>query len=117
MNAQKGDLVDHINGDKLDNRTQNLRFATFAQNSQNTKKKPAASGFLGVHYDGPYIKAGVKYRGKRRHLGMFPTLIDAAIAYDREVLRLYGPDARTNLKHFEEIVLALKRGTKKRNNI
>ena len=113
MGAKGEDLVDHINGNKLDNRRENLRFASKGQNAQNSRKPPSATGFIGVSFDKDgYIKAGIKHHGKRRHIGMFKTPLEAAIAYDREALKLYGPDARTNYKHFSEIVVALSCGKK-----
>lgn len=53
MNAKKGDsIVDHINGDKLDNRKENLRFVTFSQNAQNrVKKENCYSNYIGVTYE------------------------------------------------------------------
>ena len=47
MNAPKGRLVDHINGDRLDNRRKNLRIVTARQNALNRKSKPS-TGFFGV---------------------------------------------------------------------
>lgn len=115
MGAKGVDIVDHLNGNRLDNRRENLRFATRSQNGQNVKKKNK-TGFIGVVYDsGGYIKATIKIHGKKRHLGMFDTLIEAARAYDEAALRLFGPDALTNLKHYQNIVLELSGGKKERN--
>jgi hypothetical protein len=103
-------MVDHINGNKLDNRRENLRIATASQNGQNTRKAPSTAGFIGVSYDGIYIKAGIKIGGKRVHLGMFENPIEAAIVYDNAARKAFGPDARTNLTHFKELVEKLTRG-------
>lgn len=113
MGAKKHDVVDHINGNKLDNRRINLRFVTKSQNAQNTRKPASRSGFIGVVYEkGGLIKATIKFNGRKRHLGMFKTELEAAKAYDREALKLYGPNARTNVSHFEELILKLKSGEK-----
>jgi hypothetical protein len=111
MGAKKHDVVDHINGNKLDNRRVNLRFVTKAQNAQNSRKPASKSGFIGVVYEKHgYIKATIKFNGRKRHLGMFKTELEAAKVYDREALKLYGPNARTNIKHLEEILIKLKSG-------
>lgn len=49
MNCQEGDIVDHINGNKLDNRKENLRIATSFTNAQNkVKKEGLTSEYMGV---------------------------------------------------------------------
>tara|TARA_Y100001973_G_scaffold79010_1_gene116069 strand:- start:954 stop:1565 length:612 start_codon:yes stop_codon:yes gene_type:complete len=50
MDPPKGMDIDHINGDTLDNRKENLRICTRSQNAQNKKlRRDSASGYKGVH--------------------------------------------------------------------
>ncbi|MGA2092049.1 MAG: AP2 domain-containing protein [Sedimentisphaerales bacterium] len=87
-NAKDGVLIDHQNGNSLDDRRANLRPATKSQNSynrQNTKSKDSTSKYRGVSYfprTGRWM-ARIKYQGKVRYLGYYVNEIDAAKAYDK----------------------------------
>jgi hypothetical protein len=100
MNAPRGLLVDHRNGNKLDNRKTNLRLATHSQNMHNRRKikSKTASIYIGVYFDKRIVKWGAKIRhqGKRIYLGSFKTEIDAARAYDTAALKCHGEFARLN---------------------
>ncbi len=92
-------LVDHINGDGLDNRRANVRLATSSQNGAN-KAAPRSntSGFKGVSL---YRRTGrgrayITVLGVETHLGYFATAEDAAFAYDAAAQRLFGEFARLN---------------------
>jgi len=90
--------VDHINGDTLDNRRENLRLATHAQNQQNRKvRSDSKSGYKGVWYRSDTGKwcAEIKANRKRYCLGSFGTPEDAYKAYCDAAKELHGEFART----------------------
>jgi len=92
--------VDHINGDKLDNRAVNLRWATHSQNCIK-KKTVTNSGFRGVNFS-PQVNKTNPYRAylrkdKKTHwLGWFKTAEDAARAYNKAALEIHGEFAIQN---------------------
>jgi len=87
-------LIDHINGNPLDNRIVNLREATNYENSQNIYKPQTnnTSGFLGITYMPKKKKwrAKITVEGKRLSLGYYKTPEDAHKAYI-EAKRKYHP--------------------------
>lgn len=99
---RRHELVDHINGDKLDNRRENLRLATNAENQFN-RDLPAhnTTGYKGV-YRNPNGRrqwtAAITVNRKKRHLGSFHTAEDAARAYDAAAQELAGVFARGNFQ-------------------
>jgi UDP-N-acetyl-D-glucosamine dehydrogenase len=99
-NAPKGLVVDHINGNGLDNRRENLRLATHAQNMYNRPKikSKTSSPFIGVYFDNriPKWTAKIRFQGKRIYLGSFKSEIDAAKAYDAAALKYHGQFAKLN---------------------
>ena len=99
MQCKKGDIVDHLNGNGLDNRKENLRICTNSQNIQNSKRhKDNTSGYKGVcfHKLGKKWQASLSVNGKRKHLGLWNTKEDAARAYDISALKEYGDCAKIN---------------------
>ncbi len=78
-------LVDHINGNKLDNRIENLRAVTVQENTQNQRKAAARSrtGFLGVSFERQTgkFKACIGNNGRYTTLGRFTTPEAAHAAY------------------------------------
>lgn len=87
--------VDHINGDTLDCRRQNLRHATRRQNTANaTNIVGASSRFKGVslhRQSGKWIAQVVK-----RHIGIFRDEVDAATAYNFAAFEEFGEYSRGN---------------------
>lgn len=96
-------LVDHINGNQLDNRRSNLREVTRTQNAWNSgTQKNNTSQYTGVSYRGGYYIARLGNSGAL--LGSFETALDASFCYDRAALERWGEYARLN--HPIEEVLA-----------
>ena len=96
LGVDKGQMVDHINGDTLDNRRENLRICSGAQNMRN--RGPKSGRFKGVHRStrsGRWV-AQIKAGGPTKHIGTFDTAEDAARAYDAEAVLLHGEFAWLN---------------------
>lgn len=96
-----GKEIDHINGNGLDNRKENLRFCSRRQNLQAARKskKNASSRYKGVIWE----KGAKKWRarisrldGTLKHLGYFDSELDAARAYDKAALEMFGNFATPN---------------------
>jgi hypothetical protein len=87
--------VDHVNGDRLDNRSSNLRVVPHHVNMRNVKKlRPNnTSGYVGVswHNIGKKWAARYRYKLKRYHIGLFSTAEEAAMAYDNAIRALNLP--------------------------
>lgn len=84
--------IDHINGDRSDNRIANLRLASPSENGANRRKSRGSSTFVGVHQhkkSGGWI-ASIQKDGRRQHIGLYSTEIEAVIAYRREAALQHG---------------------------
>lgn len=76
--------VDHINGNRADNRLENLRVVSVSQNARNTKRRSTnTSGRVGVCASGNGWRAYIREGGKNIHLGCFLSLDLAAEARQR----------------------------------
>lgn len=81
--------VDHLNGNRLDNRKGNLRACSHAENMQNRKiHRNNTSGFKGVSWS--QNNNGWIARCQKRHLGTFRTREEAANAYSAEAARVFS---------------------------
>lgn len=99
MGARKGEVVDHINRDPLDNRRCNLRITNRAGNAQNAgPHRHNKSGFKGVYLcssTGRW-RAEIRVNGKGIKLGRHDSRITAALAYDAAAIKHHGQFALTN---------------------
>ena len=100
VKVPEGMVVDHINHDGMDNRSGNLRAATYSQNLYNRKKRSGAtqSKYKGIYFRKKSRKwqAGIMCNKKRIELGYFRDEIEAAKAYDRAAMKYHGEFACLN---------------------
>lgn len=93
--AANGQIVDHVNGDGLDCRRENLRLCSQAENTRNRRISSGASKFKGVYWRkdlGKWVAAI-----QHKTLGFFLNEVDAAAAYDKAAIGAYGEFAALNL--------------------
>lgn len=95
MQPAAGFVVDHINGNKLDNRRSNLRVCRQQMNIANKRmSKNNTSGFKGVRVEGAKFRAYIKVNRKQINLGIYNTAISASKAYERAARKYFGEFAR-----------------------
>jgi len=100
MKPSKGQMIDHKDGNGLNNqRKTNLRFCTKSQNMMNKNKYRGLSKYKGVTLDKSRNKwsASITLNHKRVHLGRFNMEKDAALAYNQKATELFGEFARLNI--------------------
>lgn len=97
VNPPAGYFVDHINGNRLDNRRCNLRICTRQQNNANKRKYENQSGYKGVQPNG---KSGwgafIVFNKTKIWMGTYQDKEEAAWVYDQAALQLFGEFAKTN---------------------
>lgn len=97
--VREGYVIDHINGNKLDNRRSNLRECTPTENKKNQQLSTVnKSGYKGVCYSKYHGKwnAYITNDKKRKHIGYYSSAEEAAKAYDYFAARLHGDFAQLN---------------------
>lgn len=100
MDPPKGVMVDHINGQVLDNRRSNLRIVNALQNAQNRKKNVRSrSMYKGVSWkvaNGKW-QARIRVENKQFHIGLYDTELEAAVAYNNAAKLQHGVYSRLNV--------------------
>lgn len=102
MKAKEGQLVDHINCDRLDNRKSNLRFCTKSQNGMNRgAQSNSKTGLKGIckekrpSYKNKIWRVTINKLGKQIHVGYFRSIEEAKTAYQKAAILYHGEFART----------------------
>jgi hypothetical protein len=100
-NAPKGMVVDHIDGNTLNDRRSNLRVCTQQQNLYNSRPKGKSSHFKGICWDKGKRRwvVYVRYEGRNIYVGRFRSEINAARAYDRKAYECFGQYAYLNFPY------------------
>lgn len=109
-----GVLTDHRNGDGLDNRRNNLRDATEAQNQWNRHRVWGKSRFKGVYWNKGQEKWHVRITRNKKtyHVGFFDDEEDAARAYNLAAQHFFGDFAHPNSIRHREGFTILRRSPK-----
>lgn len=88
-------LVGSKNADKLDCRLENLLYRSRSVASR-MRKTSSKTGYTGVYREHNRFRAVISVNGKSVHIGMFDTAEEAAAAYNKLSLEVYGPEGKMN---------------------
>lgn len=88
-------VVDHINKNRMDCRKKNLRKSNYQLNKANSKAHKKRK-FKGVRKSWSKFRSTIVFNGKQIHLGMYPTELEAAKAYNDAALKYFGSHAELN---------------------
>jgi len=87
--------IDHADGDGMNNRLNNLRLVTNAENQRN-RRADTGRKFKGVYKKGNGFKVELTHKGERLYLGYYDSERLAAFAYDEKARELHGEHANLN---------------------
>lgn len=101
LNAPERKVVDHINGNRLDNRKSNLRLCTQQQNTFNARSTTGNKhGYKGIRFDKRQPRKGwiaqITFNRKNIYLGSHYTKEEAALAYNEAARNYFGNFAKLN---------------------
>jgi hypothetical protein len=99
MKPDKGMVIDHLDGNPLNNQKNNLRICTHSENMRNCKISiNNTSGFKGVSFvkKNNTYKSAIKLNKKTIYLGYYIDPIDAARAYNEAAVKYHGEFANLN---------------------
>lgn len=99
MDAEKGSIFDHINGNGLDNRKENLRSCTQSQNCMNNRRIDNKWGFKGISFKKTHNRfvTTIRINKKPKIVGSYKTIKEAAMAYNKAAMLHYGLFAKLNV--------------------
>lgn len=89
-------LVGTKNGNKLDCRLENIEWRTRSTSSRQ-RKSTSSTGYTGVYQERKKFRAIITVSNKTVHIGMFDTAEEAAEAYNKRAIEVYGNDAKLNV--------------------
>jgi hypothetical protein len=95
-------IIDHKNGNGLDNRKNNIRAATINENNFNTKLRVNSKiAYKGVTFNekSKKYRSRIQFNKKGIHIGCFYNVLEAARAYDAKAEELFGEFANLNFKN------------------
>jgi hypothetical protein len=100
MDAKKGDIVDHIDRNKCNNKRDNLRIVSKSLNNYN--KDIINPLGRGIYFDkaGNRYRACISFNDRTLKLGSFKNINDAKLKYNEKSLEIYGNDAYQHLITF-----------------
>lgn len=99
MNPEKGMVIDHLDGNPLNNQKNNLRICTHAENMRNSNiPKNNTSGFKGVSFVKKHntYESSIRINNIKIYLGYYIDPIEAARAYNAAALKYHGEFAHIN---------------------